>query len=371
MTLAAVLDDGSDDLVVTDIEVDAPRGREVVVRTLATGLCHSDLHFIDGVLTRPRPVLLGHEAVGIVEAIGPGVDSVSVGDRVVTCLVVGCGRCARCEQGEPYVCADPNAVRRARGEPARMTMADGRAIAPMANIGALADRMLVDERALVKIPESMPPTLAAIVGCAVVTGVGSVFNVAKVRPSETVAVIGCGGVGLNVVQGARIAGASRVIAVDVSASKLDLARKLGATDAVDASQDDAVEVVRALVGEGVDHAFEVIGRAETARQAFEMAAPGRRRVHRRRVSRRRRAADPDALVAAGQVAGRRVHGRHSAPRRHPALHRTVGARPARPRVDGLRRHRARRRERRLRRAQAWRGRPRRRQLRLTPPTVLA
>ncbi len=276
MTLAAVLDDGSDDLVVTDIEVDAPRGREVVVRTLATGLCHSDLHFIDGVLTRPRPVLLGHEAVGIVEAIGPGVDSVSVGDRVVTCLVVGCGRCARCEQGEPYVCADPNAVRRARGEPARMTMADGRAIAPMANIGALADRMLVDERALVKIPESMPPTLAAIVGCAVVTGVGSVFNVAKVRPSETVAVIGCGGVGLNVVQGARIAGASRVIAVDVSASKLDLARKLGATDAVDASQDDAVEVVRALVGEGVDHAFEVIGRAETARQAFEMAAPGRR-----------------------------------------------------------------------------------------------
>jgi S-(hydroxymethyl)glutathione dehydrogenase / alcohol dehydrogenase len=275
MTLAAVLDDGSDDLVVTDIEVDAPRGREVVVRTLATGLCHSDLHFIDGVLTRPRPVLLGHEAVGIVEAIGPGVDSVSVGDRVVTCLVVGCGRCARCEQGEPYVCADPNAVRRARGEPARMRMADGRAIAPMANIGALADRMLVDERALVKIPESMPPTLSAIVGCAVVTGVGSVFNVAKVRPSETVAVIGCGGVGLNVVQGARIAGASRVIAVDVSASKLDLARKLGATDAVDASQDDAVEVVRALVGEGVDHAFEVIGRAETARQAFEMAAPGR------------------------------------------------------------------------------------------------
>ena len=107
MTLAAVLDDGSDDLVVTDIEVDAPRGREVVVRTLATGLCHSDLHFIDGVLTRPRPVLLGHEAVGIVEAIGPGVDSVSVGDRVVTCLVVGCGRCARCEQGEPYVCVNP------------------------------------------------------------------------------------------------------------------------------------------------------------------------------------------------------------------------------------------------------------------------
>jgi S-(hydroxymethyl)glutathione dehydrogenase/alcohol dehydrogenase len=276
MTLAAVLDDGSDDLIVTDIQVDAPRGREVVVRTLATGLCHSDLHFIDGVLTRPRPVLLGHESVGVVEAVGSGVDSVAVGDRVVTCLVVGCGRCARCEQGEPFVCSDPNAVRRARGEPARLAMPDGRAVAPMANIGALSERMLVDERALVKIPESMPPTLAAIVGCAVVTGVGAALNVAKVRPGDTVAVIGCGGVGLNVVQGARVAGASRIVAVDVSPSKLDLARKLGATDAVDASRDDPVEAVRSLVGEGVDHAFEVIGRSETARQAFEMAAPGRR-----------------------------------------------------------------------------------------------
>ena len=155
-------------------------------------------------------------------------------------------------------------------------MPDGRAITTMANIGALTDRMLVDDRALVRIPEPMPPTLAAIVGCAVVTGLGSVFNVARVRPTDTVAVIGCGGVGLNVVQGARIAGASRVIAIDVSESKLELARKVGATETIDASQDDAVAAVRALTGEGVDHAFEVIGRPDTARQAFEMAAPGRR-----------------------------------------------------------------------------------------------
>jgi len=276
VTTAAVLDDGSDELLVTDIEVDQPGPREVSVRSLATGLCHSDLHYIDGVLNRPRPVLLGHEAVGIVDAVGPGVESVAVGDHVVTCLVVGCGTCPRCEQGEPFVCANPNATRRARGAPPRHAMHDGRPIGTMANIGSFSARMLVDERALVKVPASMPPTLAAIVGCAVVTGLGSVFNVARVRPTDTVAIIGCGGVGLNVVQGARIAGAAKVIAVDVSSAKLDLARKLGATDTVDASQTDAVEAVRALTGEGVDHAFEVIGRAETARQAFDMASPGRR-----------------------------------------------------------------------------------------------
>ena len=275
MTVGAVLDDGSDLLVVTEIDVDSPGPREVAVRTLATGLCHSDLHYLDGVLTRPRPVLLGHEAVGVVEAVGPGVESVAVGDHVVTCLVVGCGTCARCEQGEPFVCSNPNATRRPRGERARLLTTDGRSIGTMANIGSFSDRMLVDERALVRVPASMPPTLAAIVGCAVVTGLGSVFNVAHVRPTDTVAVIGCGGVGLNVIQGARIAGASRIVAVDVSPSKLELAQKLGATDTVDASQVDPVEAVRALTGEGVDHAFEVIGRADTARQAFEMAAPGR------------------------------------------------------------------------------------------------
>ena len=276
MTMGAVLDDGSDELVVTEIDVDSPGPREVAVRTLATGLCHSDLHYLDGVLTRPRPVLLGHEAVGVVEAVGPGVESVAVGDHVVTCLVVGCGTCPRCEQGEPFVCSNPNATRRPSGERARHLTADGRAIGTMANIGSFTDRMLVDERAVVRVPASMPPTLAAIVGCAVVTGLGAVFNVARVRPTDSVAVIGCGGVGLNVVQGARIAGASRIVAVDVSTSKLELAQKLGATDTIDATQVDPVEALRSLTGEGVDHAFEVIGRPDTARQAFEMAAPGRR-----------------------------------------------------------------------------------------------
>ncbi len=273
---AAILDEGHDELVLTSIEHEKPHGREILVRTEAVGLCHSDLHFIDGVLNRARPLLLGHEAVGIVDAVGDGVESVAVGDRVVTCLVMGCGVCARCEQGEPYVCTRPEATRRSRDQPARLSMADGRAVTTMANIGALAERMLLDERAVVPIPQDMPAHLAAILGCAVVTGLGAVCNVARVRPTDTVAVIGCGGVGLNVVQGARISGASRIIAIDLSPTKLELARRLGATDTVDASAGDVVEAVRSLTGEGVDHAFEVIGRPDTVRQAFEIAAPGRR-----------------------------------------------------------------------------------------------
>ncbi len=253
-------------------------------------------------------------------------------------------------------------------------MSDGRAITTMANIGALTDRMLVDDRALVKVPESMPPTLAAIVGCAVVTGLGAVFNVARVAPTDIVAVIGCGGVGLNVVQGARIAGASRVIAVDLSASKLDLARKLGATDAVDASQDDAVEAVRALVGEGVDHAFEVIGRPDTARQAFEMAAPGRRAYIVGVFPDDAELQIPALSLRRGKSLVGVFMGATRPTRRHPSVRRAVAARPARPRVDGLRRDRPRPGQRRVRGAQARRGRPRRRQLRpdrRSHPTVRA
>ena len=231
---------------------------------------------------------------------------------------------------------EPERDAAARGERARLLTTDGRSIGTMANIGSFSDHMLVDERALVRVPESMPPTLAAIVGCAVVTGLGSVFNVAHVRPTDTVAVIGCGGVGLNVIQGARIAGASRIVAIDVSPSKLELAQKLGATDTIDASQVDPVEAVRALTGEGVDHAFEVIGRPDTARQAFEMAAPGRRAYVVGVFADDAELQLPALPLRRGEVARRRVHGRHPAQGRHPSLHRPVGARPARPRVDGVR-----------------------------------
>lgn len=270
---AAVLHEGSDELVIEAVESTALAPREVLVRTAACGLCHSDLHVLDGTLTRPRPHLLGHEAAGVVEAVGSDVTSVSVGDHVVTCLVQGCGDCRRCRQGRPALCTDPAATRRAGGEPPRLRTADGSPISPFANVGGLSEQIVIDERGLVAIADDVPMDLAAILGCAVVTGLGAVFNVAHVQPGETVAVIGCGGVGLNVVQGARIAGASRIVAVDISTSKLDAARALGATDTVDARDGDPVAQVVALTG-GVDHAFEVIGRPATAQQALAMAVNG-------------------------------------------------------------------------------------------------
>ena len=263
-------------LVIDELRVDAPVGREVLVRVHAVGLCHSDAHVLDGTLVRPLPLVLGHESAGIVEAVGSDVRLVSVGDHVVTCLVMGCNDCARCDAGEFTRCLRPEQTKRSGSDAPRLSHEDGSIVGQMTNIGALAEYALVDERALVRVAEDIPMTTAAILGCAVVTGLGAVLNVARVRTGESVAIIGCGGVGLSVVQGARIAGATTIIAVDLSREKLDLARTLGATHTVDSSTVDAVAEVRALTGEGVDHAFEVVGRVATVRQAFEMAAPGRR-----------------------------------------------------------------------------------------------
>jgi S-(hydroxymethyl)glutathione dehydrogenase / alcohol dehydrogenase len=272
---AAVLHDGSDDLVIEEIEATDLGPREVLIRTAACGLCHSDLHVLDGTLQRPRPHVLGHEAAGVVAAVGGGVTSVAVGDHVVTCLVQGCGTCIRCEQGEPALCRAPSSTRRPAGQPSRLRTADGRNITVMGNVGGLTEQMVIDERGLVGIDPDVPMHLAAILGCAVVTGLGAVFNVAKVRPGQSVAVLGCGGVGLNVIQGARIAGASQIIAIDMADQKLEMASRLGATDVVNASTADAVEAVLGLSDGGVDHAFEVVGRPATIEQAMAMTAPGR------------------------------------------------------------------------------------------------
>jgi S-(hydroxymethyl)glutathione dehydrogenase/alcohol dehydrogenase len=271
VTRAAVLHEGTDVLTIEEITSTPLAPREVRVRTKACGLCHSDYHVIDGTLVRPRPHVLGHEAAGVVEEVGSQVTAFRPGDHVVTCLVMGCGECKRCAQGQPTLCTGGAVTKRE----ARQHTADGRPITPFANVGGLAEEIVIDERGLVAIGDDVPMDLAAILGCAVVTGLGAVFNVAQVQPGETVAVIGCGGVGLNVVQGARIAGASQIIAVDLSATKLESARALGATDLVDGSQVDAVAAVLRLSGGGVDHAFEVIGRPATAQQALQMCANGR------------------------------------------------------------------------------------------------
>lgn len=271
---AALLNEGSSELVIEEVSHGEVGPHEVLVRIEACGLCHSDYHYIDGTLNRPRPQVLGHEAVGFVEAIGSAVELHRVGDRVVTCLVAGCGNCRACRRGQPAMCGNPLATRRSSGQPGRVVNSAGVTVGAMGGVGSLADKVLCDERGLIGIPTDVPAPLAAILGCAVITGLGAALNVAKVRPGDTVAIIGLGGVGLNVLQGCRISGAARIIAVDLSDEKLERAGRLGATDLVNPSAGDPVAAVRALEPDGVDHAFEVVGRPALAVQAFEMARMG-------------------------------------------------------------------------------------------------
>ena len=260
-------------LEIDEVQVSSPGPHEVLLRTVAAGLCHSDLHFMEGKYPYPTPAVLGHESAGIVEAVGEQVSYVQPGDHVITCLSVYCGNCEPCLTGHLSLCLGKDAVRRAPGTEPRLTHA-GQEAYPLLDMGSFAERMLIHEHGLVKIQKEMPLDRAALIGCGVTTGVGAVFNTAKVEPGSTVAVIGCGGVGLNCIQGAAIAGAGKVIAVDMLESKLDLARQFGATHTVDASQGEAVGQVRDIAGGGVHYAFEAIGMKQTTEQAFGMLRAG-------------------------------------------------------------------------------------------------
>lgn len=259
-------------VAVEEVELDAPGADEVLVRTAAAGLCHSDLHFVEGLYPCPTPTVLGHEAAGVVEAVGERVRHVAPGDPVVTCVSIFCGRCAQCLRGRPHLCAKQGVVR-PPGAPPRLRQ-DGAPVHQFMELSCFAERMLVHENAVVKIARDVPLEKAALLGCSVVTGVGAVLHTARVEPGATVVVVGCGGIGLNAVQGARLAGARRIVAVDRVASKLELARAFGATDAVDASAGDPVPPVLALLDGGADHVFEAVGRKDTVEQAFAMLAPG-------------------------------------------------------------------------------------------------
>jgi S-(hydroxymethyl)glutathione dehydrogenase / alcohol dehydrogenase len=259
-------------LVVEDIQHDTLGPREVLVRTVATGVCHSDLPVLDGALPNPMPIVLGHEPAGVVEAVGAAVSHVAPGDHVIGCLSAFCGTCEYCVAGRPNLCEGEATMRRP-GEPPRLAK-DGEPIAQFVHLSAFAERMLVHENALVKIRPDVPLDRVALIGCGVTTGLGAVFNTARVRVGSTAAVIGCGGIGLSVIQGCRIAGAGRVIAVDTAAWKLDLARRLGATDVVDAGAGNPVAAVAGMTAGGVDYAFEAIGTPPTVRQAVRMARKG-------------------------------------------------------------------------------------------------
>lgn len=269
---AAVLHSIPGDLAIEDVSIDSPGPREVLIRTVAAGLCHSDLHFIEGKYPYLTPTVLGHESAGVVEAVGDQVSYVKPGDHVVTYLSVFCGECDQCLSGHPTLCqGQPGG--RAPGEPPRLSL-DGNPVFQFINLSSFAEQMLVHEHAVVKIDPEFPLDRAALLGCGVSTGLGASIKTAGVRPGDTVAVIGLGGVGASAVQGARIAGADRIIAVDMVPAKLELAKQLGATDTVDASQGDAVAMVKELVPGGVHHAIEAIGLKVTAEQAFKMLRPG-------------------------------------------------------------------------------------------------
>lgn len=261
-------------LTIEDIELDVPHSREVLVDVAAAGLCHSDLRFLEGSFDHPLPTVLGHEVAGVVAEVGPDVTEVAVGDHVVMSISVFCGVCPLCTSGRPHLCLDKPATRRQRGEPSRLSL-DGEPITQFLDLSAFAERMLVHESAVVRIDESVPFEYAAVLGCGVATGLGAVLNTARVEPGDTVVVIGCGGVGLSAVQGARIAGAGRIIAVDPMTAKLELAGRLGATDTVESSDPDVVATVVSIAdGIGADHVIEAVGRVESVEQGFAMTRRG-------------------------------------------------------------------------------------------------
>ncbi len=257
---AAVLNAAGMPLTIEDVTVAKPLAHEVLIRTAACGVCRSDLHFVDGAYPHAMPCIPGHEAAGIVEAIGSEVRTVRVGDAVVTCLSAYCGQCEFCVTGRMSLCLGAD-TRRGKDDAPRLTRAsDGTVVNQMLNLSAFAEMMLVHEHACVRIDPEMPLDRAAILGCAVVTGAGAVFHAAAITPGDNVCIVGCGGVGLAAVNAAKIAGAGRIIACDPVPEKRALAIKLGATDAVDASAEGAAAQITDMTRGGVDHAIEAVGR---------------------------------------------------------------------------------------------------------------
>lgn len=264
-------------LTIEDVELDEPLAHEVLIRTVATGVCHSDLHVIDGHLpltvSEVAGVVLGHEGAGVVEAVGDAVTYVRPGDHVVACLSTFCGTCDECLAGHSNLCRWENPIAtRPASEPPRISQ-NGQPLHQFMDLGSFAESMLVHENSLVKVAPDVPLVHACLLSCGVLTGVGAALRTARVAPASTVAVFGCGGVGLSVVQGAEIAGAKQIIGIDIFASKLELASELGATHGVNAREVDPVAAIRDLtLGRGVDYAFDAMGSVELTRQAVDSLA---------------------------------------------------------------------------------------------------
>ncbi|MDR6611564.1 Zn-dependent alcohol dehydrogenase [Leifsonia sp. 1010] len=274
---AVVFTEPSEPIQFTEVDLAAPGPGEVRVRIAAAGVCHSDLHVKRGEWDAPAPLVMGHEGSGVVTELGEGVTSLAVGDHVVLSWVPPCGDCRYCRSGHEARCQKVATIVAPKGvlfDGTSRLSRDGETIHHYLGVSSFAEEVVVPASGAVKVRDDAPLDVIAVVGCAVATGVGAVLNTAAVEPGSTVAVIGCGGVGLNVVQGARLAGAERIVAIDVLPDKTQMALQFGATDRIDASRADAVEQLFELIPDGVDYAFDAIGRTSTTEQAIRMLGLG-------------------------------------------------------------------------------------------------
>ncbi|MGM0930534.1 MAG: Zn-dependent alcohol dehydrogenase [Actinomycetota bacterium] len=262
--MRSIIFDGQDIQIADDVELPNPAPGEIIVRVHASGLCQSDLSVMNGKIPFPLPVILGHEGAGVVEEVGAGVASPKVGDHVVLSTLANCGRCAYCVAGHPTMC------RQSYGAPAARFRWRGQDVHSFAALSTFSERILVQAGQATVIPQDIPMTSASLIGCAVLTGAGAVLNRARVLPGDRVVVIGAGGIGLNCIQAARIAGATTIIAVDTNSHKRQQATRFGATAFVNPVDGDVVTAVRDLSAGGVDHVFECVGSATVIRQASEM-----------------------------------------------------------------------------------------------------
>jgi S-(hydroxymethyl)glutathione dehydrogenase/alcohol dehydrogenase len=271
---AAVLYEPNTPLVIETLDLDEPNDEEVLVRVVSAGVCYSDYHVMKGEWTMPMPMVLGHEAAGIVEKTGANVTRVKSGDHVILNFRANCGTCRQCVIGRPVICSGVTTPRWFMFDGTVRLHKGGQDIHHFTRTASFAEKVVVPESGAVPVRKDMPLDKAALIGCSVMTGVGAAINTAKVEPGSSVLVIGCGGVGLNIIQGAMLAGAVQIIAVDTLQNKLSYAREFGATETLSASEGDVVARVQDLTDGGVDYAFEAIGNPKTIRPAYEATAPG-------------------------------------------------------------------------------------------------
>jgi S-(hydroxymethyl)glutathione dehydrogenase/alcohol dehydrogenase len=273
-TKAALLFEAGQPLVVQEVDLEEPRAGEVLVRVAAAGVCHSDLHYMKGEWAIPKPAVLGHEGSGIVERVGPGVTRVKPGDHCVLIFRPNCGTCYYCTIGRPALCTGRASAPGTMFDGTTRFTLDGQPVSHLARVACFAEYTVMAEEQLLPIPKEIPLDRAALVGCAVMTGVGAAMNTVRVEPGSAVVVIGCGGVGLNVVQGARMLNAGQIIAVDLLDNKLEYALDFGATHVINAKEEEPVKRIREITGGGADYAFDAIGSARTVQQAFECVRIG-------------------------------------------------------------------------------------------------